>query len=111
MTTTSIRFNPWSIARLTAIACLLYPSLDLSLAACNDRDNLALWWQAGGGNQIVGADASMNETHNRSGIDSRAIAVSDGVVLHDVMSSITAHFGDLGLTPGCIPFNTVLQRF
>ena len=111
MTTTSIRFNPWPIARLTAIARLLYPWLDLSLAACNDRDNLALWWMAGGGNQIVGADASMNETHNRSGIDSRDIAVSDGVVLHDVMSWITAHFGDLGLTPGFIPFNTVLQRF
>lgn len=94
-----VRCSPWPVARLTAIARLLYPALDLGLAAGNGPDDIALWWMAGGGNQVLGASASMKEPRGKDGGESRSIPVGERIVVHDNMPQITRYLGELGLTP------------
>ncbi len=106
-----VRCSPWPVARLTAIARLLYPTLDLGLAAGNDPDDLALWWLAGGGNQVLGAAASMKDPRGKSGGESNAISVGERIVVHDNMSRITRYLGELGLTPSFAPTHSTLRSF
>lgn len=98
-----LRCSPWPVARLTAIARLLYPALDLGLAAGNSPDDLALWWLAGGGNQVLGASASMKDPRSKGGSENRAIPVGERIVVHDNMAQITRYLGELGLTPSFAP--------
>lgn len=106
-----VRCSPWPVARLTAIARLLNPTLDLGLAAGNDPDDLALWWMAGGGNQVLGASASMKDPRGKSGGESHAITVGERIVVHDNMSRISRYLGELGLTPSFAPRNSTLRSF
>ncbi len=98
-----VRCSPWPVARLTAIARLLYPTLDLGLAAGNAPDDMALWWLAGGGNQVIGATASMKDPRGKTGGEARAIPVGERVVVHDNMARVTRYLGELGLTPSFAP--------
>ncbi len=98
-----VRCSPWPVARLTAIARLMFPKIDLGLAAGNGPDDLALWWLAGGGNQVLGASASMKDPRGKAGGEKRAIAVGERVVVHDNMAQITRYLGELGLTPSFTP--------
>ena len=98
-----VRCSPWPVARLTAIARLLYPTLDLGLAAGNDPDDMTLWWLAGGGNQVIGATASMKDPRGKAGGEARAIPVGERVVVHDNMARVTRYLGELGLTPSFAP--------
>lgn len=98
-----VRCSPWPVARLTAVARLLNPHLDLGLAAGNDPDDIALWWLAGGGNQVLGASASMKDPRGKAGGEARAIVVGKRIVVHDNMPRITRYLGELGLTPGFAP--------
>lgn len=100
-----VRCSPWPVVRLTAIARLLYPTLDLGLAAGNDPDDLALWWLAGGGNQVLGAAASMKDPRGKPGTEARAITVAERIVVHDNMNRISRYLGELGLTPVFAPTN------
>lgn len=93
-----VRCSPWPLVRLTAVARLLYPTLDLGLAAGNDPDDLALWWLAGGGNQVLGASASMKDPRGKAGGEARAIPVGERTVVHDNMPRISRYLGELGLT-------------
>lgn len=94
-----VRCSPWPLARLTTMARLIYPTLDLGLAAGNGPDDIALWWLAGGGNQVLGASASMKDPRGKSDGESRAITVRERVVVHNNMPQITRYLGELGLTP------------
>lgn len=105
-----VRCSPWPVARLTAIARLLYPKLDLGLAAGNDPDDLALWWLAGGGNQVLGASASMKDPRGKASSELRSIAVGERIVVHDNMSRISRYLGELGLTPVFAPQSHSSQR-
>ena len=98
-----VRCSPWPVARLTAIARLLYPTLDLGLAAGNDPDDLALWWLADGGNQVLGASASMKDPRGKPGSEARAITVGERIVVHDNMPRISRYLAELGLTPSFDP--------
>lgn len=102
-----VRCSPWPVARLTAVARLLFPTLDLGLAAGNGPDDLALWWLAGGGNQVLGASVSMKDPRARKGADAggeaRAIAVGERVVVHDEMPRISRYLREMGLTPTFAP--------
>lgn len=106
-----VRCSPWPVARLTAIARLLYPTLDLGLAAGNDPDDIALWWLAGGGNQVLGASASMKDPRGKNGGESRAIAVGERIVVHDNMPLISRYLGELGLKPSLIPISSSSRSF
>lgn len=105
-----VRCSPWPVARLTAIARLLSPALDLGLAAGNDADDIALWWLAGGGNQVLGASASMKDPRGKSDGEVRAIAVGERVVVHDNRPKLTRYLAELGLTPDYVP-QLSLTRF
>ncbi len=96
-----VRCSPWQVARLTALTRLLYPDLDIGLAAGNDADDLPLWWLAGGGNQIIGASASMKGPRARTGAggEARAIPVGERIVVHDNMPRIARYLGEMGLAP------------
>lgn len=98
-----VRCSPWPIARLTAIARLMFPSIDLGLAAGNSPDDIALWWLAGGGNQVLGASASMKDPRSKQGSEARSISVGERIVVHDNMRQITRYLGELGLTPTFTP--------
>lgn len=104
-----VRCSPWPVARLTAIARLLYPTVDLGLAAGNSPDDLALWWLAGGGNQILGAALSMKDPRGKADGENRSIAVAERIVLHDNMPQISRYLGELGLTPVFTPHHSSLQ--
>lgn len=97
-----VRCSPWPVARLTAIARLMFPAIDLGLAAGNGPDDLALWWLAGGGNQVLGATASMKDPRGKAG-EHRAITVGERIVVHDNMAQISRYLGELGLTPTFSP--------
>lgn len=49
------RCSPWELALITAMARILLPNLEISLAAGNSTDDIPLWYLAGGGNQLLGA--------------------------------------------------------
>lgn len=102
---TGLRCSPWPVARLTAIARLLYPTLDLGLAQATAPDDMALWRLAGGGNQVLGTAASMKDPRGKCG-ESRAIPVCERIVVHDNMSQITRYLSELGLTPSFLPVNS-----
>lgn len=104
-----VRCSPWPLARLTAIARLLYPALDLGLAAGNDPDDIALWWLAGGGNQVLGASASMKDPRGKNGGETRAITVGERIVVHDNMARMARYLGELGLTPSFAPLHSTLR--
>ena len=91
-----VRCAPWLVARLTAIARLLYPTLEIGLAAGNGTDDLPLWWMAGGGNQVLGAGASMKGRAHKSG-DVDEIPVNDRVGVHNNMPGVTRVLGEMGL--------------
>lgn len=97
-TSGGLRCSPWPVARLTAVARLLYPGVDLGLAAGNSPDDLALWWLAGGGNQVLGAAVSMKDPRGKNTGESRAIPVAERIVLHDHRPQISRYLGELGLT-------------
>lgn len=88
------RCSPWPVARLTAMARLMYPSLEVGLAAGNSPDDIALWWLAGGGTQVLGASASMKRLRPRD-----TEGDSDSVAVHNSMPVLSRYFADLGLTP------------
>lgn len=94
-----VRCSPWPVARLTAMARLIFPVVDLGLAAGNTPDDLALWWLAGGGNQVMGATVSMKDPRGKPGGETRAIPIGERLVLHDNTVQITRYLGDLGLHP------------
>jgi biotin synthase len=48
------RCSPWETALVTAMARLILPDLEISLAAGNSIDDIPLWFLAGGGNQLLG---------------------------------------------------------
>jgi biotin synthase len=98
-----VRCSPWPVARLTAIARLLHPTLDLGLAAGNGPDDLALWWLAGGGNQVMGASVSMKDPRTKHDRESRSVSVAERIVLHDQMPQVSRYLGELGLSPGFHP--------
>lgn len=50
--------SPWDTAITTAIARLILPDREISLAAGNSEDDIPLWYLAGGGNQIMGGHFS-----------------------------------------------------
>lgn len=54
----ALRCSPWEVARLVAVARLILPHVQLGLAAGNEKDDLPLWYLAGGGNQILGTGVS-----------------------------------------------------
>ena len=94
-----LRCSPWPVARLTAIARLMFPTIDLGLAAGNGPDDLALWWLAGGGNQVLGASASMKGSRGKAGGESHLIPVGKRIAVLDKMPQISRYLGELGLTP------------
>lgn len=104
-----VRCSPWPIARLTAVARLLYPHVDLGLAAGNSPDDLALWWLAGGGNQILGAAVSMKDPRGKGDGESRSLTVAERIVLHDNMPQISRYLGELGLTPVFTPHHSSFE--
>lgn len=97
-----VRCSPWPVARLTALARLLYPHLEIGLAAGNGADDLPLWWMAGGGNQVLGAGASMKGQRHRSG-ESDDIPVNERVAVHNNMPGIARVLGEMGLEPTFSP--------
>lgn len=97
-----VRCSPWPVARLTAVARLMFPTIDLGLAAGNSSDDLALWWLAGGGNQVGGASASMKDPRGKGG-EARAIPAGERVVVHDNMPQITRYLAELNLVPTFVP--------
>ncbi|PWR71303.1 radical SAM protein [Methanospirillum lacunae] len=48
------RCSPWDVATTIAVARLVLPKINLSIAAGNTVDDIPLWYIAGGGNQIQG---------------------------------------------------------
>ncbi len=48
------RCSPWETALVTAMARLILPNIEISLAAGNNLDDIPLWYMAGGGNQLMG---------------------------------------------------------
>lgn len=48
------RCSPWETALVTAIARLILPDREISLAAGNGTEDIPLWYLAGGGNQLLG---------------------------------------------------------
>ncbi|MBC3889204.1 radical SAM protein [Acetobacterium paludosum] len=48
------RCSPWETALVTAMARLILPNIEISLAAGNSSDDIPLWYMAGGGNQLLG---------------------------------------------------------
>ncbi|MDO9492719.1 radical SAM protein [Acetobacterium sp.] len=48
------RCSPWETALVTAMARLILPNTEISLAAGNNLDDIPLWYLAGGGNQLMG---------------------------------------------------------
>lgn len=101
-----VRCSPWPVARLTAIARLMFPQLDLGLAAGNSPDDIPLWWLAGGGNQVLGATVSMKAPRGKENGEAIVIPVSDRITIHDNRAQIACYLGELGLTPVSIPFHT-----
>lgn len=98
-----LRCSPWPVARLTAIARLMFPAIDLGLAAGNGPDDYALWWMAGGGNQILGASASMKDPRGKGNGEAQSITVGERTVVHNNMAQITRYLAELGLTPRFAP--------
>lgn len=99
-----VRCSPWPVARLIAIARLMFPSIDLGLAAGNSTDDLILWRLAGGGNQILGASASMRGQHKKhNNSETRIIEVSETVCVTDKRAIIARYLGELGLVPTATP--------
>ncbi len=72
-----------------------------ALARCST--SIALWWRASGGNQVLGASASMKDPRGKSDGESCAITVRERIVVHNHMSQITRYLGELGLTPVFAP--------
>ena len=50
----SPRCSPWETALVTAMARLILPDREISLAAGNGTEDIPLWYLAGGGNQLMG---------------------------------------------------------
>ncbi len=98
-----MRCSPWPVARLTAIARLLFPTLDLGLAAGNGPDDFPLWWLAGGGNQVLGASASMKDPRGKGNGEAIAIPAAKRVIVHDNRAQIARYLGELGLTSVPLP--------
>lgn len=105
-----VRCSPWAVARLTAVARLLFPTLDLGLAAGNSPDDLFLWRLAGGGNQILGAAASMRGAHKKADGETQVIALNGSVSVVNNMPLISRYLGELGLTPGFSPTLKTSER-
>jgi len=98
-----VRCSPWPVARLTAMARLIHPTIDLGLAAGNDADDLALWWMAGGGNQVLGASVSMKDPRGKDDAETRAVRVGERIVVHDRMPRIARYLQEMQLTPTFAP--------
>lgn len=99
-----VRCSPWPVARLTAIARLLFPTLDLGLAAGNSPDDMPLWWLAGGGNQVLGVSVSMKDPRGRGNGEAIAIPVADRIVVHDNRAQIIRYLEEMSLAPVSLPF-------
>lgn len=67
------RCSPWETALVTAIARLILPDREISLAAGNSPEDIPLWYLAGGGNQVLGVS-----------ITRRAPKASSGVFVHEI---------------------------
>jgi biotin synthase len=67
------RCSPWENALVTAIARLILPDREISLAAGNSPEDIPLWYLAGGGNQLLGVS-----------ITRRAPKASPEVLVHEI---------------------------
>lgn len=91
--------GPWPLARLTAVARLLLPTLDIGLASDAGTDDVPLWWLAGGGSEAVGATVTMARRREEEGDgETRLVAVGERLVLRDRAPALQRHFADLGLS-------------
>lgn len=92
--------GPWPLARLTAVARLLLPTLDIGLASDAGTDDVPLWWLAGGGSEAVGATVTMARRREEEDGETRLLAVGERLVLRDRAPALQRHFADLGLDAG-----------
>lgn len=67
------RCSPWETALVTAMARLILPDREISLAAGNGTEDIPLWYLAGGGNQLMGVS-----------ITSHAPKASSEVFVHEI---------------------------
>lgn len=81
------RCSPWEVALTTAIARLINPSLEISLAAGNSNDDIPLWYLAGGGNQVMGVSISKNRPKDTKGV--KIIPVKEDLFVIDRRDSIS----------------------
>lgn len=65
------RCSPLELAKTVALARLIMPSVELGLANGNTTDDIPLWYLSGGGNQLLGAMASVK--HDIDGLHSTTL--------------------------------------
>jgi len=79
------RCSPWEVARLTAVARLVLPEVELGLAAGNTPDDIPLWYLAGGGNKLLGATVSQRDAKPQAG--AKLIPLVPGLVVVSTLGS------------------------
>ncbi len=91
------RCSPWELARIVAVARLVMPDAQLGLAAGNSNDDMPLWFLAGGGNQLLGAGASVGrKAPDQPG--TKVIEVSDNMRVVDRTEIQERYARGMGLT-------------
>ncbi len=89
-----IQCSPWEIALTTALARIILPDVQISLAAGNNISDIPLWYLAGGGNQMMGVMLSKVKPKPAKGVN--VINVSEGVYLVDKRELISNTLQGMG---------------
>lgn len=92
------RCSPWEIARMTSLARILMPHIDIGISAGNGPDDIPLWYAAGGGNHIFGALASMKglrEKHIAGMVD---MPINARVAVVNRMPLVAAYLRGMGVS-------------
>jgi biotin synthase len=92
------RCSPWEIARMTAVARILMPHIDIGISAGNSPEDIPLRYAAGGGNHIFGALASLKglrETHIAGMID---LPINERITVVNRMPLVSSYLHGLGVT-------------
>lgn len=75
------RCSPWETALVTAMARLILPNIEISLAAGNSLDDIPLWYLAGGGNQLMGVSIAKKKPSPT--VDVEVYEISENVFVVD----------------------------
>lgn len=93
------RCSPWDTALITAMARLILPNLEISLAAGNSNDDIPLWYLAGGGNQLLGVSITRKEPPATPDVD--VYAIGEGAYVVDKRKQVARVLEGMNLQVTC----------